>query len=173
MCCRVHLWTVILLYLLLWSAVVSVWCSLSISTSYRGALLFLYAVWWDGQKLIRFLYSGGHMMEYCLLCCVFSCCVVLSLLSALEVCEVPGQMGDIPPGGLHFCRKVVCPYGVDVFHFHDTDKIWNYRTTAAIILLNHKYFHLGSFLHHIQEIVLLQFLFLYSWNMRVHPFLCL
>lgn len=63
------------------------------------------------------------MMEYRLLCCVFSCCVVLSLLSALEVCEVPGQMGDIPPGGLHFCRKVVCPYGVDVFHFHDTDKI--------------------------------------------------
>lgn len=36
------------------------------------------------------------MMEYCLLCCVFSCCVVLSLLSALEVCEVPGHRGDIP-----------------------------------------------------------------------------
>ena len=35
-------------------------------------------------------------MEYCLLCCVFSCCVVLSLLSALEVCEVPGHRGDIP-----------------------------------------------------------------------------
>lgn len=61
-----------------------------------GALLFLHAVWWDGQKLIRFLYSGGHMMEYCLLCCVFSRCVVLSLLSALEVCEVPGHRGDIP-----------------------------------------------------------------------------
>ena len=61
-----------------------------------GALLFLYAVWWDGQKLIRFLCSGSHMMEYCLLCCVFSCCVVLSLLSALEMCEVPGQMGNIP-----------------------------------------------------------------------------
>ena len=43
-----------------------------------GALLFLYAVWWDGQKLISFLCSGGHMMEYCLLCCVFSWCVVLS-----------------------------------------------------------------------------------------------
>ena len=62
-------------------------------------------------------------MEYCLLCCVFSCCVVLSLLSALEVCEVPGHRGDIPPGSLHFCRRGVCPYGVDVFHFHDTDKI--------------------------------------------------
>lgn len=61
-----------------------------------GALLFLHAVWWDGQKLIRFLYSGGHRLEYCLLCCVFSCCVVLSLLSALEVCEVPGHRGDIP-----------------------------------------------------------------------------
>ena len=35
-------------------------------------------------------------MEYCLLCCVFSRCVVLSLLSALEVCEVPGHRGDIP-----------------------------------------------------------------------------
>ena len=91
-------------------------------------MLFLYAVWWDGQKLIRFLYSGGHRIEYCLLCCVFSgavlcclwCCVVLS---ALEVCEVPGHRGDIPPGSLHFCRRGVCPYGVDVFNFHDTDKI--------------------------------------------------
>ena len=35
-------------------------------------------------------------MEYCLLCCVFSCCVVLSLLSALEMFEVPGHRGDIP-----------------------------------------------------------------------------
>ena len=88
-----------------------------------GALLFLYAVWWDGQKLISFLYSGSHMMEYCLLCCVFSCCVVLSLLSALEVCEVPGHRGDIPPGGLHFCRRGVWRVGRDVFNFHDTGKI--------------------------------------------------
>lgn len=35
-------------------------------------------------------------MEYCLLCCVFSCCVVLSLVSALEMFEVPGHRGDIP-----------------------------------------------------------------------------
>lgn len=88
-----------------------------------GALLFLHAVWWDGQKLISFLRSGGHMMEYCLLCCVFSCCVVLSLLSALEVCEVPGHRGDIPPGGLHFCRRGVWRVGRDVFNFHDTGKI--------------------------------------------------
>lgn len=88
-----------------------------------GALLFLHAVWWDGQKLIRFLRSGSHMMEYCLLCCVFSCCVVLSLLSALEVCEVPGHSGDIPPGGLHFCRRGVWRVGRDVFNFHDTGKI--------------------------------------------------
>lgn len=88
-----------------------------------GALLFLHAVWWDGQKLIRFLCSGSHMMEYCLLCCVFSCCVVLSLVSALEVCEVPGHRGDIPPGGLHFCRRGVWRVGRDVFNFHDTGKI--------------------------------------------------
>ena len=88
-----------------------------------GALLFLYDVWLYGQNTTGLLCSGGHRLKYCLLCCVFSGAVVLSLLSALEVCEVPGQMGDIPPGGLHFCRKVVCPYGVDVFHFHDTDKI--------------------------------------------------
>ena len=89
-----------------------------------GALLFLYAVWWDGQKLISFLRSGGHMMEILyIVLCVLWCCVVLSLLSALEMCVIPGHRGDIPPGGLHFCRKVVCPYGVDVFHFHDTDKI--------------------------------------------------
>lgn len=86
MCCRVHLWTVILLYLLLWSAVVSVWCSLSISTSYRGALLFLYAVWWDGQKLISFLCSGGHRMEYCSLCCVFSGAVLCCLCCLLWKC---------------------------------------------------------------------------------------
>ena len=68
-----------------------------------GALLFLHAVWWDGQKLISFLCSGGHRMEYCLLCCVFSgavlCCL---LLSALEVCEVPGREGCIPPGWFTF-----------------------------------------------------------------------
>ena len=88
-----------------------------------GALLFLHAVWWDCQKLIRFLYSGGHMMEYRLLCCVFSCCVVLSLLSALEMCVIPGHRGDIPPGGLHFCRRGVWRVGRDVFNFHDTGKI--------------------------------------------------
>ena len=47
-------------------------------------------------------------MEYCLLYCVFSCCVVLSLLSALEMFEVPGHRGDIPPGGLHFEKKCLC-----------------------------------------------------------------
>ena len=62
-------------------------------------------------------------MEYCLLCCVFFYCVVLSMLSALEVCEVPRQMGDIPPGGLHFCRWSVWRIGRDVFNFHDTGKI--------------------------------------------------
>ena len=62
-----------------------------------GALLFLYAVWWDGQKLISFLRSGGHMMEILfIVLCVLWCCVVLSLLSALEVCEVPEHRGDIP-----------------------------------------------------------------------------
>lgn len=71
------------------------------------------------------------MMEYCLLCCVFSgavlcvlwCCVVLSLLSALEMFEVPGHRGDIPPGGLHFYRRGVWRVGRDVFNFHDTGKI--------------------------------------------------
>ena len=77
------------------------------------------------------------MMEYCLLCCVFSgavvyslvllcclwCCVVLSLLSALEMFEVPGHRGDTPPGGLHFCRKGVWRVGRDVFNSHDTGKI--------------------------------------------------
>lgn len=69
-----------------------------------GALLFLHAVWWDDQKLISFLRSGGHRLEYCLLC-VLWCCVVLS---ALEVCEVPRHRGDIPPGSLHFEKKCLC-----------------------------------------------------------------
>lgn len=89
-----------------------------------GALLFLYAVWWDGQKLISFLRSGGHMMEILfIVLCVLWCCVVLSLLSALEMCVIPGHRGDIPPGGLHFCRRGVWRVGRDVFNFHDTGKI--------------------------------------------------
>ena len=55
--------------------------------------------------------------------CVLWCCVVLSPLSALEVCEVPGHRGDIPPGGLHFCRRGVWRVGRDVFNIHDTGKI--------------------------------------------------
>ena len=86
-----------------------------------GAFLFLYAVWSEAYKLFVFWQSHDGILFIVL--CVLWCCVMLSLLSALEVCEVPGHRGDIPPGGLHFCRRGVCPYGVDVFHFHDTDKI--------------------------------------------------
>ncbi len=67
-----------------------------------GALLFLYAVWWDGQKLIRFLCSGSHMMEYCLLCCVFSCCVVCSLVLCCTVSAVcSGNVCDTRTDGRH------------------------------------------------------------------------
>ncbi len=48
---------------------------------------------------------------------------MLSLLSALEMFEVPGHRGDTPPGGLHFCRKGVWRVGRDVFNSHDTGKI--------------------------------------------------
>ena len=77
--------------------------------------------WSEAYKLFAFWQSHDGILFIVL--CVLWCCVMLSLLSALEVCEVPGHRGDIPPGGLHFCRRGVCPYGVDVFHFHDTDKI--------------------------------------------------
>ena len=124
-----------------------------------GALLFLYAVWWDGQKLISFLRSGGHMMEILfIVLCVLWCCVVLSLLSALEMCVIPGHRGDIPPGGLHFCRRGVWRVGRDVFNFHDTGKIWMFRTSAAI-LLNHNNFYLGNSHYHIQDLTLVQLLF--------------
>lgn len=59
-----------------------------------GALLFLYAVWWDGQKLISFLYSGSHMMEYCLLCCVFSGAVLCCLCCLLWKCVKYQDIGE-------------------------------------------------------------------------------
>ena len=57
--------------------------------------------------MVRSLYAfcvlavTGWNTVYCVVCspavlCVLWCCVVLSLLSALEVCEVPGHSGDIP-----------------------------------------------------------------------------
>ena len=74
-------------------------------------------VFWRSQVGILFI-----VLCVLLLCCVFSG-VVLSLLFALEVCEVPGHRGDIPPGGLHFYRRGVWRVGRDVFNFHDTSKI--------------------------------------------------
>ena len=62
-----------------------------------GALLFLYAVWWDGQKLISFLYSGSHMMEYCLLCCVFSGAVLCCLCCLLWKCLKYQDIGETYP----------------------------------------------------------------------------
>ena len=74
--------------------------------------------WSEAYKLFVFWRSQDGILFIVL--CVLWCCL---LLSALEVCEVPGQMGDIPPGGLHFCRKGVWRVGRDVFNSHDTGKI--------------------------------------------------
>lgn len=92
MCCRVHLWTVILLYLLLWSAVVSVWCSLSISTSYRGFAISLCCLvgWSEAYKIFVFWQShdGILFIVLCvlLLCCVFSGAVLYCLCCLLWKC---------------------------------------------------------------------------------------
>ena len=67
-----------------------------------GALLFLYAVWWDGQKLIRFLCSGSHMMEYCLLCCVFSGAVLCCLCCLRWKCVKYQDIGETYPGWFTF-----------------------------------------------------------------------
>lgn len=89
-----------------------------------GALLFLYAVWWDGQKLISFLRSGrshdGNTV-HCVVCSLVLCCAVSAVCSG-NVCDT-GHRGDITPGGLHFCRRGVWRVGRDVFNFHDTGKI--------------------------------------------------
>ena len=77
--------------------------------------------WSEAYKLFVFWQSHDGILFIVL--CVLWCCVMLSLLSALEVCEVPGHRGDIPPGGLHFCKEGVWRVGVDVFNFHDTGKI--------------------------------------------------
>ena len=73
-----------------------------------GALLFLHAVWWDGQKLISFLYSGSHMMEYfyCVVRSLVLCCAVSAVCSG-SVGDARAR-GDIPPGGLHFEKKGLC-----------------------------------------------------------------
>ena len=63
-CCRVHLWAVILLYLLLWSAVVSVCCSLFISTSYRGFAISPCCLvgWSEAHKLFAFWRSHDGIL---------------------------------------------------------------------------------------------------------------
>lgn len=70
-----------------------------------GAFWFLHAVWWDGQKLIRFLYSGGHMMEYCLLCCVFSGAVLCCLCCLLWKCVKYQDIGETYPRVVYILRK--------------------------------------------------------------------
>lgn len=62
--------------------------------------------WSEAYKLFVFWRSQDGILFIVL--CVLWCCVVLSLLSALEVCEVPGHRGDIPPGSLHFEKKCLC-----------------------------------------------------------------
>ena len=75
--CRVHLWTVILLYLLLWSAVVSVWCSLSISTSYRGFAISPCCLvgWSETYKIFVFWRSHDEIL-FIVLCVLLLCCAV-------------------------------------------------------------------------------------------------
>ena len=73
-----------------------------------GALLFLYAVWWDGQKLISFLYSGSHMMEYCLLCCVFSGAVLCCLCCLLWKCVKYQDIGETYPRVVYISVEGAC-----------------------------------------------------------------
>ena len=70
-----------------------------------GTLLFLHAVWWDGQKLISFLYSGSHMMEYCLLCCVFSGAVLCCLCCLLWKCVKYQDIAETYPRVVYILRK--------------------------------------------------------------------
>ena len=121
-----------------WSAVVSVWCSLSISTSYRGLCYFSML----SGEMVRMLQVYCVLMAWLIECGFSCCCVLLVLLYGVacrllcsEVWKIPGYRGRVPPGGLHFCKEGVWRVGVDVFNFHDTGKIWMFRTSAAIISL--------------------------------------
>ena len=77
--------------------------------------------WSEAYKLFVFWRSQVGIL-FIVLCVLLLCCAVSAIWSG-NVCEVPGQMGNIPPGGLHFCRKGVWRVGRDVFNFHDTGKI--------------------------------------------------
>lgn len=88
-CCRVHLWTVILLYLLLWSAVVSVWCSLSISTSYRGFAISPCCLvgWSEAYKLFAFWQSQVGIL-FIVLCVLLLCCLCCLLWKCVKYQDI-------------------------------------------------------------------------------------
>ena len=104
MCCRVHLWTVILLYLLLWSAVVSVCCSLSISTSYRGFAISPCCLvgWSEAYKLFVFWRSHDGIL-FIVLCVLWCCCAVCYCL--LWKCVKYQDIGETYPRVVYILRK--------------------------------------------------------------------
>ena len=108
MCCRVHLWTVILLYLLLWSAVVSVWCSLSISTSYRGFAISPCCLvgWSEAYKLFVFWRSQDGIL-FIVLCVLLLCCAVSGavLCCLLWKCVKYQDIGKTYPRVVYILRK--------------------------------------------------------------------
>ena len=111
MCCRVHLWTVIFLYLLLWSAVVSVCCSLSISTSYRGFAISLCCLvgWSEAYKIFVFWQSQDRILFIVLcvllLCCVFSGAVLCCLCCLLWKCVKYQDRWETYPRVVYILRK--------------------------------------------------------------------
>lgn len=72
-----------------------------------GTLLFLYAVWWDGQNTTGLLCSDSHRLEYCLLCCVFSwCCYVMLYVVCYALMSGRYQAtGDVYPRVVYILRK--------------------------------------------------------------------
>lgn len=73
-----------------------------------GALLFLHAVWWDGQNATGLLCSGGHKIEYCLLCCVFSGAVLCCLCCLLWKCVKYQDIGETYPRVVYISVEGAC-----------------------------------------------------------------
>ena len=108
--------------------------------NYRGGLIspcyLIHKL--ERYGLIVFWQSITQNMDCRLYTQLFSNSVMLSWCLALMAYMIIGYR-TYTPGGLHFREKGLWPYGVDVFHFHDTGNFWNCRTLIIVVNFSQKF----------------------------------